>query len=66
MLAFYLAAMEDEGERRRFPELYARYFPGDRASAEDAVHNAFLQVIRHFPKFPKSPAAEFPSGSFLL
>lgn len=71
MLVFYLAALENEGERRQFSELYtryysqmaavaARYFPGDPASAEDAVHNAFLQVIRHFSKISEISRDEIP------
>lgn len=71
MLVFYLAALENEGERRQFSELYtryycqmaavaARYFPGDPASAEDAVHNAFLQVIKHFSKISEISRDEIP------
>lgn len=71
MLVFYLAALENEGERRQFSELYtrhynqmaavaARYFPNDPASAEDAVHNAFLQVIKHFSKLSEIPRDEIP------
>lgn len=71
MLAFCLAMLEDEDDRRRFSQLYARYygqmtavasryFPDDPASAEDAVHNAFVQVIKHFSKLSEIPCDEIP------
>lgn len=73
MLALYLSMLgDDEEDRRAFADLYtqfysklaavaARYFPNDPKMAEDAVHNAFLQVIRHFEKI-----SEIPCNKLLL
>ena len=61
MLPIFIGLLEDAEDQRAFAELYqryygkmaavaARYFPEDPQEAEDALHNAFLQVIRHFEK----------------
>ena len=57
MLLIYLAALETEQERHKLAELYEankavllRYaltVTNSREMAEDAVHNAFLSVIKH-------------------
>jgi len=58
MLSYLLAALESEEDKRRFTELYeenhvraeqtALRILRDPHDAEDAVQNAFLQVIHHF------------------
>lgn len=68
MLSFYLQILETPEERLRFEELYLQYRDlmyrtawkvlRDRGEAEDAVHNAFLRVIRHFSRFQNAPAAD--------
>lgn len=60
MLVCLLAMMEDEGERRKFTIIFnqyhcqmeqvARHILMEQKDAEDAVQNAFVQVIRHFEK----------------
>lgn len=61
MLPMLLGLLENAEDQRVFADLYGRYyakmaavaaqyFPEDAQEAEDAVHNAFLQVIRHFEK----------------
>ena len=71
VLAALLTLMEDEEERRVFTDLYqryydklaavaARYFPNDPAAAEDAVHNAFVKVIRNFEKIKEIPGNQLP------
>jgi len=65
MLAFFLAALESEEDRCWFTDLYHRYHKAmeqiaisilkNQSDAEDAVQNAFLQVIRHFDKLSEIP-----------
>lgn len=68
MLAFFLAVLESDEERQRFVALYEQYHDkmeqtalsilGEQHDAEDAVQNAFLQIIRHFEKALKIPCEE--------
>ena len=70
MLSFYLAALESGGDRKIFAEIYQRYHVKmertamnilrDQSEAEDAVQNAFMQVIRHFEKIYEIPCEELP------
>ena len=56
MLAFYLSLIDDEVSRSQFEEFYERYrhimlhvalsVLHDRSLAEDAVHDAFLRIIK--------------------
>mgnify|MGYP002595244570 FL=1 len=65
MLSYLLAALESEEDKRRFIELYeenhvraeqtALRILKDPHDAEDAVQNAFLQVIHHFDKISEIP-----------
>lgn len=68
MLAFFLSALENEQDRTQFTFLYERYrsemeqtalnMLGQQSDAEDAVQNAFIQVIRHFEKIYEIPCEE--------
>ena len=68
MLVLLLAELADEGERRRFAAMYERYHVRmeraalrileSQADAEDALQNAFLQVIRHFEQVAEMPEDE--------
>lgn len=70
MLAFFLAALESEDEKRKFVAVYEQYHKkmemialrilGSQHDAEDAVQNAFLQIIRHFEKIYEIPCEELP------
>ncbi len=70
MLAFFLAALESPEERRRFAALYEQYHDRmervalhmlqNQADAEDAVQEAFCQMIRHFEKIPQISCEELP------
>ena len=70
MLAFFLAVLESNEERQQFAAIYEQYHErmeqvalhilGDRHNAEDAVQNAFLQVIKHFEKIYEIPCEELP------
>ena len=70
MLSFYLAALESGGDREMFAEIYQRHhikmeraairILRDQSAAEDAVQNAFMQVIRHFEKIYEIPCEELP------
>lgn len=65
MLSYLLAALESEEDKRRFTELYeenhvraeqtALRILRDPHDAEDAVQNAFLQVIHHFNEISEIP-----------
>lgn len=65
MLSYLLAALESEEDKRRFIELYeenhvraeqtALRILKNPHDAEDAVQNAFLQVIHHFDKISEIP-----------
>ena len=58
MLTLYLQMLDTPEEKVRFEEVYLTYrglmyhtanrILHNRQDAEDAVHNAFLQVIKHF------------------
>lgn len=70
MLALLLAELESDADRAAFASIYDRYGPRmertalrilrDQRDAEDAVQNAFLQVIRHFEKIDSIPCEELP------
>lgn len=61
-----LGTIESDEDRRLFAKIYdqhnqtalfvaRKYFPHDQQSAEDAVQNAWLQVIKHFKKVYQIP-----------
>ncbi len=68
MIALYLQMLDTPEEQTRFEQIYQKYrglmyhvaygILHDRQDAEDAVHNAFLQIIRHFKKFQSAPVNE--------
>ena len=63
MLAYFLEMLEGEKDKRAFTTLYkenhirmeqaAMRILKDQADAEDAMQNAFLQIIRHFEEIYK-------------
>lgn len=70
MLIFLLAALESEEDRQKFTAIYEQYHTQledvamsilkNQTDAEDAVQNAFMQVIRHFEKISEIPCKELP------
>lgn len=68
MLALYLQMIDTPEEKIRFEQIYLKYrglmyhvadrILHNRQDAEDAVHNAFLQIIKHFKKFQSFPVSE--------
>lgn len=70
MLIFLLAALENEEDRRKFTAIYEQYHTRledtamgilkNQKDAEDAVQNAFMQIIRHFEKISEIPCEELP------
>lgn len=70
MLIVLLAALESEEDRRRFAAIYEQYHTRledaamgilkNQRDAEDAVQNAFMQIIRHFEKISEIPCEELP------
>lgn len=70
MLVVLLAALESDQDRERFIWLYENHHRmmeqvalqilHSQYDAQDAVQNAFLQVIRHFQKISDIPCEELP------
>lgn len=70
MLIFLLAALESEEDRRKFAEIYEQHHTRledaamsilkNQTDAEDAVQNAYMQVIRHFEKISEIPCRDLP------
>ena len=68
MLVYYLQMLDTPEEKIRFEQIYLKYrglmyhvadsILHDRQEAEDAVHNAFLRVIKKFSKFQNTPAKD--------
>ncbi len=69
MLTFFLATLESAEDRRLFAAVWEQYHMkmegtamrilANQQDAEDAVQNAFLQVIRHFEKIYQIPCEEW-------
>lgn len=68
MLMFYLGMLETPEEKVRFEEIYQSYrdvmfraadsvLRNDQ-DAEDAVHNAFLRIIKKFSRFQNTPVKD--------
>ena len=70
MLAFFLAVLDNEQDRAAFRSIYEHHRPRmeqtalrilkRQSDAEDAVQNAFIQVIRHFEKIYEIPCEDLP------
>lgn len=70
MLAFFLAALENDADRQLFTFIYENYrnrmeqtairILEHQSDAEDAVQNSFVQIIRHFEKIYSIPREELP------
>lgn len=70
MLAVLLAALESDADRQKFIEIYEKYHVQmertamrilkEQSDVEDAVQNAFMQMIRHFEKIFEIPCEELP------
>ena len=68
MLVCYLQMLDTPEEKIRFEQIYLNYrglmyhvadqILHNRQDAEDAVHNAFLKIIRKFSKFQNTPAKD--------
>ena len=68
MLIYYLQLLDTPEEKLRFEDIYrdhrslmlhvAQAVLHNREDAEDAVHNAFLRLIKHFSRFQKTPSEE--------
>ena len=65
MLICYLQMFDTPEEKLRFDQIYLKYrglmyhvadgILHNRQDAEDAVHNAFLRIIKHFEKLQNTP-----------
>lgn len=70
MLAVLLAALESDEDREKFIEIYEQYHVQmertairilkEQRDVEDAVQNAFMQMIRYFEKIYEIPCEELP------
>ena len=68
MLIYYLQMLDTPEEKMRFEQIYLKYrglmyrvadsILRNRQDAEDAVHNAFLRIIKHFKKFQTTPVED--------
>lgn len=69
MLSFYLAILESDQDKALFETLYNKCHKSmeqaairilkKQQDAEDAVQNAFVQIIRHFEKLSTIPCEEW-------
>lgn len=65
MLVYYLQMLDTPEEKVKFERIYLKYrglmyqvadgILHNRQDAEDAVHNAFLRLIKHFKQFQNTP-----------
>ena len=65
-----VAALESDADREKFIEIYEQYHVQmertaicilkEQSDVEDAVQNAFMQIIRHFEKIFEIPCEELP------
>ena len=70
MLSFFLSMLENEADQRRFTKIYEQNYARmeqvaisllkNQQDAEDAVQNAFVQIIRHFEKTSEIPCEKLP------
>ncbi len=70
MLSFFLAVLESDADRKMFVAIYNQHHSQmervairllkNQSDAEDAVQNAFMQVIRHFEKIYQIPCENLP------
>lgn len=70
MLAFFLSVLENPDDRQWFTALYERYrdrmgrialnILHNEQDAEDAVQNAFHQIVRHFELVPQVSREKLP------
>lgn len=68
MLMMYLQMLDTPEEKVRFEEIYLRYrglmyhvaegVLHNGQDAEDAVHNAFLRIIKRFSRFQETPVKD--------
>jgi RNA polymerase sigma-70 factor (ECF subfamily) len=77
MLMFYLAALDTEEDKRTFEDIYTRYeivalrvalrvSHNNHAIAEDAVQNAFMQIIKDWEKFLETPCDKWRSRIVII
>ncbi len=68
MLILYMQMLDTPEEKVRFEQIYQQYrglmyhvannILHDSQDAEDAVHNAFLRIIKHFSKLQRASAQD--------
>ena len=68
MLVYYLQMLDTPEEKMRFEQIYlkcrglmyrvADSILHDHQEAEDAVHNAFMKIIKNFSKFQNTPTKD--------
>lgn len=73
MLVYYLQMLDTPEEKVKFEQIYLKYrglmyqvadgILHNRQDAEDAVHNAFLRIIKKFSRFQNTPAMGTDGGA---
>ena len=68
MLVYYLQMLDTPEEKVKFEQIYLKYqglmyqvadgILHNRQDAEDAVHNAFLRIIKKISRFQNTPAKD--------
>ena len=76
MLSIYLSMLETEEEKAAFTDLYETYrhsclnvalkITGSQELAEDALHNAFISIIRHKEKYLSLPCCKLKSSIVII
>lgn len=76
MLMLYLSMLDTEEERQTFADIYERYkydclhiamfICKDKALAEDAVHNAFMEIIERKDEYLNFPCSKMRSRIVII
>ncbi|NLB42435.1 MAG: sigma-70 family RNA polymerase sigma factor [Clostridiales bacterium] len=76
MLFVYLSMMDTDEERKRMADIYEQHkfacfrvalkISNNYAMAEDAVHNAFVSVIKHKEKYLQLSFKDFRSSIIII
>lgn len=76
MISFYLAVLDTEEERQTFTDIYEKLreacfytalkVTANHTMAEDAVHNAFMSLIKHRDEYLQLPPSKLKSRILII